>query len=285
MTSARELQINLALEKAGGNRRIAAEILGMKVPALKAAIHANPSLKARWRRVATKDNTVPTPVTPAESLNRIGIPDPMDMSDEEKKAAEALNREDDLLREGLEKLNFTPAEQTLAFEFAAFNNRFFLKSADICMSGITVLGMKLQTEMADRKVRLDEVRSQMRQHFTPQPQPEHPEVMPEPVDPVDANAPPAIPAPPPQSPMLPFTREQLAEEEKNLMTSYDTLIAMADRIANTHLRGIMLQAMVKFRLRNPNGSQKPGFQERSQEKLLNGQTNSTGQHRGSGAET
>lgn len=265
MTTAEESRINLALEKAGGDRAYAAQILEMQPANLRRAIHANPNLKARWRKKALKDNTVPTEVTPAESLNRIGIHPPQEMSEEERKIAESMNKEDEMLKEGLERLNFTPAEQSLAFEFAAFNNRYFLKSADICMAGLTVLGMKLQTEMVQRQERLSEVRRQMRQHFTPAP----PQPVVEPPAPVDPNAPPAPPAPAkPPEPPLPFTREQLAEEEKNLMTAHDTLLASADRIANTHLRGMMLQAMVKYRLRNPNQAQKPGFQEK---RITNGE--------------
>lgn len=257
-----EIEINLALERSGGDRTFAAQALKVTRTKLVAAIRGSPTLKARWRGKYPGNSHAPTAVTQGESLNRIGVMPPQEMSEEEMKIAESMNKEDDMLKEGLEKLNFTPAEQSLAFEFAAFNNRYFLKSADICMAGITVLGMKLQTEMVHRQERLAEVRSQMRQHFTPAvPQPVVEQ--PAPVAPVDPNAPPAAPAPPtPPEPPLPFSREQLAEEEKNLMTSHDTLIAMADRIANTHLKGMMLQAMVKFRLRNPNAAQKPGFQEK-----------------------
>lgn len=261
-----EIAINLALEASGGDRTLAAHGLKLTRTQLIKAINGNPTLKARWRSVRPGFKSPdPVAVTPGESLNRIGVMPAQEMSEEERKIAESMNKEDEMLKEGLERLNFTPKEQELAFEFAAFNNRYFLKSADICMAGITVLGMKLQTEMVYRQERLAEVRSQMRQHFTPQPVVEPTA----PVEPVDPDAPPAPVKPPPQ-PALPFTREQLAEEEKNLMTAHDNLIASADRIANTHLRGMMLQAMVKYRLRNPNAAQKPGFQEK---RISNGTTN------------
>lgn len=259
-----EVEINLTMEKVGGDRTLAAQALGVARTELVRVISNSPTLKARWRsRRPGYKSPDPIAVTPAESLNRIGVMAPQEMSEEERKIAESMNKEDEMLKEGLERLNFTPAEQSLAFEFAAFNNRYFLKSADICMAGLTVLGMKLQTEMVHRQERLAEVRSQMRQHFTPAP----PQPLVEPPAPVDPSSPPASPLPhPPTEPPLPFTREQLADEEKNLMTAHDTLLASADRIANTHLRGMMLQAMVKYRLRNPNAAQKPGFQE----KRLNG---------------
>lgn len=254
----REVEINLVLEKFGGDRAQAAVALGVTDKALKAALNNNPALKERWRKRTHKESTTPAAASPGESLNRLSVPAQTEMSEEERKMAEAMMREDDLLREGLEKLNLTEQEQQLAMEYAAFNNKYFVKSADICMSGITVLGMKLQTEAMDRKTRLDEVRGYMRQYFTPTP--------PEPSPPVDSANPQVPPPAPPPTPVLPFSREQLAEEEKTLMTAYDTLCDTANRLANTHLKAMMLQAMVKFRLRNPGAQTKPGYQE----KLING---------------
>lgn len=270
MEDVESARINLALEKSGGDYDFAATLLGIKRSKIKALVNADKTLKARWGKRALKESTTPTAVSPGESLTRIGVPPDQEMSEEERKMAESMMNEDEMLKEGLERLNLTPDERNLAFEFQAFNNRFFVKSADICMSGITVLGMKLQTEIKDRKDRLDEVRRYMRELFTPKPAPPQPE--PAATDPTS----PVPPVPPAPEPVLPFSREQLAEEEKNLMISHDSLIAMADKLANTHLKAMMLSAMVKFRLRNPGGQQKPGYQERpqerpQQEKVANGQ--------------
>lgn len=263
------MRVDMALEKAGGDRGLAGHILGMTHLKLTRAIKGDEKLKARWMKAQRRDRRA-KPLTEAEGLNRpaetsaaVATAEVIaEITEEERKMGEAIWRDDDLLKEGLEKMNLTPEEVSIAHEMAQFHQRFFVRSVDILGAGVTRLGIVNQTELADIKQRLNDVRGQIRKCDG---------MGTEAISQVseDPSTPAALKSAKAVVDGLLLSREQLANEEKNLMLAYIGLNAEQTRIYQVQLRAVLMNALIQFRLRGLSMGGRPG-KPGYQEKRING---------------
>lgn len=216
---------------------MAATWLEISVPTLRSRIRDSKELAALWGtqepRHSSKQSEV-SKISDAGSLSRENVelkPFPAEMTEDEKQLAASISREDELLKEGLAKLNLTPEESAIAFELAAFHQRYFVKSVHITGAGVTTVGLKVQTQLSAIAKRLDSVRAKM----------------------IQAEDAPPIPA---------GDYKALVEEEKGLMRAWVDHGDLAKKIFDVSLRAVLMQAMVQYRLNKygaPPPRGKPGY--------------------------
>lgn len=234
--AAEQVRINAALEKADGDRNLASVILGISPPELNKKIGRCPDLKILWKE---NRGVTSAPPTDAQTLHRepAPMPPPMDLTQEETDLLDSTIKEDEMLRDGLEKLNLTTDEAGIAVGLQGFHQKYFIKSINILGASNTVVCLKLQSRMAEIELRIKEVQLKI------------------------AENPALITS---EHGIVYNPREALVREEKYL---YDTYVALGDlvrKMFEISNKAALLQAMVRYRM-NPNNNnnghqQKPGFQ-------------------------
>lgn len=244
MGAAEKCKIHQALEDFHGQRGLAAAHLGITGRQLSKSIRESQELTAAWG--------TQTPVVPGEMdvIRREGVkmPDP----EEDIRLAEHFISEDRKLNRGLTELKLTTEERDLARAIGKFHQKHFFRSMDIIGGGVTVIAIKLLSEVSRIQERLVQVRAlissdnvvgvhQAAKGETPD---------------ADGNA-------------ITFQsdlRKELVSEERMLYQTLDSIANTINHICETSYNGQMLLAGVKLRLAgmNPNKykggkPKKPGF--------------------------
>lgn len=114
------LQANQALLDANGNFLAAAAALGISAKALHDLVQRDPALRKRWKEK-------PTAPPPSSIMNR-----PDDVS-----IAEAIQREEQRLKEGVEQLGLSDRAKSLALACQRFQRNNFNSVLQITSGGIT----------------------------------------------------------------------------------------------------------------------------------------------------
>ncbi len=156
MTKA-ERECGIALENAGGDRKLAAIALGKTIHAVECLISKSKVLRWKWIDAPNQN----PPPTQAQTLHRPPATMPS-MSETETSLVVNMAKEDALLAEGLEKLGLTPAEAQLAAQLSAFNANHFVNSVHIAGAGMTRVGLKIGTQVDELAKRLEDVRAKMK---------------------------------------------------------------------------------------------------------------------------
>ncbi len=150
------------------------------------------------------------------------------LNPDDKAMVQAIIKEDSLLKEGLDKLGLSPVETALAVQLSGFHQNCFVQSVQISGAGMTRIGIKIGTQIDEISKRLDIVREEM----------------------LKASG--------------PITRAAFMEEEKYLLQAYVDMTDQVRRISDTAHRGMMLQAMIRYKLTMHKNKEKrlpakPGF--------------------------
>jgi len=154
--------IHQALDRCDGDLKGAAAMLEWSVNDLRDAIQSWPDLNTRWG--GQSDNPLedvhPGPISDEHVVGRNGIENhPTDMSMlpvSDVKLAEAMEREDNKLKAGLQKLGLTEKETKTALALQEFHGQQFRASIEIVGAGVTKLSIKYQTvldELIDKRLR------------------------------------------------------------------------------------------------------------------------------------
>lgn len=222
---------NIALEKCDGDRHTAAAILGIEVKQLNGIVRRCPELKSRWNNRAQQRET-PLAV---ETLHRPPTELQTPLSDEEQKLLTSTLKEDELVQDGLLKLNLTEKEAAIAIELQQFHQKHFIKSINIMGASVTRMSLKLQTQLDELDKRLQTVREKL----ALEPVPYHNE-----------------------KGFWFDPRAALVEEERSLLGVYVPMTDQIRKMFEVFQRGMILQAMVRMRMRQLNGApiqEKPGY--------------------------
>jgi hypothetical protein len=154
---------------------------------------------------------------------------PAIISTDEKDLILSMTKEDATLAKGLDALGLTPEESALAMQLSNFGRSQFVQSVQIASAGMTRIGIRIGTQLDEVGKRLTKVRELIEQ--------------------CDGGT-------------CKIPRSELIEEERVLMEAYVTMSEQIRRINDTAHRGMMLQAMIRYRLTRRNGaplSIKPGY--------------------------
>lgn len=157
-------KIHQALVEANGSRSAAAKLLGMEKMKLRDLIRLNQSLRARWGH---QKQEAPTQVElmsgekPPERVPPPPMPDGLPAVPPEEAVERALDRDNRMLRRGLESLRLKPDELELSLGLQAFNNRHFTESFQLIGAGVTRQAIKLISQAQIIEDRLDGVRAQI----------------------------------------------------------------------------------------------------------------------------
>jgi transposase-like protein len=145
ITPDEKARIHAALEKTGGDYGAAAEIIGIERGQLSAIIHNNKDLKLRW----TTPREFTTPPSDAVTISRPVIPTaapaPALPSDEE--IARAIEREDALVRKGMEAIGVTGPKLDTALALQKFHQKHFQRAIELLGGGITKQFIDLMSEV------------------------------------------------------------------------------------------------------------------------------------------
>lgn len=149
------------MEEARGDRPMAAAFLGMTCRKLHDLIDHNRELKARWTGALDAAHN-PAPVI--SEVGALSKPRSMSTVDETlevpidaKLLLDQMENEDRQLRDGLVRINLTPAEADIAAELALFHRQHFVKSIHIIGAGVTRMSIKVQTQLANIEKRVSDV--------------------------------------------------------------------------------------------------------------------------------
>lgn len=149
------------------------------------------------------------------------------VSQEDKALMKSMITEDALLAEGLERLGLTPEEVQRAVGMQQFGQNQFVQSVQIVGGSMTTICVQLTSQLKEVIQRLNEVRADMKKCATP------------------------------------ITRAVLVEEERYLSESLIGMAEQVRRMSDTAHRGMMLQAMIRFKLSGRREGKdkmpKPGF--------------------------
>jgi hypothetical protein len=238
MTS-EEIILNAAMERAGGNAGLAATLMGMTPAEVNKALRGCEELRLRWMQ----SNQTDPPPRQAETVHRppVQLPEPNGFEPpevdyqptrDEVALVESIVKEDELLQFGLERLGLTPKEAAIALELQKFHEGHFVKSIQILGAGMTATCIKMMTQLAEVKDRIDEVRELQKKAGKDQ------------------------------------DRSALVDEETNMLRIYIQLGQTVRSMFQTAQHGAMLQAIAMYRksgrgntLKSAN---KPGFQPLSE---------------------
>jgi hypothetical protein len=216
-----------ALTKFNGDRNRAALELGETRAYVDRVILDSNFLRWKWS-VGTTDDP-----KQSETLNRDGIDDVVkekavpDLTYEEQKLVEQMAKEDSMLSHGLMRLGLTPEETLRAVGMQRFGQSQFVQSVQIVSASMTTICVQLSSQLKAVMGRLDEVRERMKNHQG-----------------------------------TPITRALMVDEEKYLMESLIGMSEQVRRMSDTAHRGMVLQASIRYKLRdraNNNKLSKPGF--------------------------
>lgn len=146
----------------------------------------------------------------------------------DKLLVQSIIHEDALLAEGLERLGLTPTEVERAVGMQLFGQNQFVQSVQIVGASMTTICVQLSTQLKEVIARLASVREELAKCGTP------------------------------------ITRALLVEEEKFLSESLIGMAEQVRRMSDTAHRGMMLQAMIRFKLSGRRTGKdrsmpKPGF--------------------------
>lgn len=150
----------MALEAAGGDRKLAAEALGLTGHELIARIAENQSLKVRWSA------TPAAAVSPADTLHREAVAEIKELGGElvDEKTAKALEREERGLSAGLAGLGLSDKAAKLAMSFHQFQVKNFNRSASIVAGGLI-------RRYCENEVAIDELWEEVRESRNADPVP------------------------------------------------------------------------------------------------------------------
>lgn len=159
LTLEEKTRFHQVLKQTNGDRKLAAEVLGITPEELKDRLHKCPELKEAWCESKTKARTPPSEI---ETLSR----EPMDaearlLTINEIKSAEAMAREESLLREGVSALNLSDRDREMAVSLCSFNKKHFLDSINIISGGVTRMSITVQTKMDDVRYRIAELEKKL----------------------------------------------------------------------------------------------------------------------------
>lgn len=151
-------KIHEALEKAHGNRSLAATYLGITSEQLMFKIRECVDLNTIWGKGRS-----PAALTDVDTVSRGKIKAGVLISAEEDNVVAAmLLKEDVKLSKGLRELQLTQTEQEIGGALFRFNQKHFFKSMDIIGGGVTRAHLKLQSQLDELGARLQEVRALIR---------------------------------------------------------------------------------------------------------------------------
>jgi hypothetical protein len=216
-----------ALDKFGGDRELAAAVLGKTIKAVEIMISVTEELKAKHGK-----GPAGGPPTQADSLHRPNGhgngDDPVRLDTSDRSLAISMIKEDKLLAEGLERLGLKPEEVTRAIGLRDFSKNQFVESVQIVGASMTTICVQLGTQVAKFIDRLAAVQKELE----------------------NTN---------------PVYRASLVQEEKFLAETLIDLSEQVRRMSDTAHRGMMLQAMIRYKLlgrKDPRKetAMKPGFQ-------------------------
>jgi len=165
--------------------------------------------------------------TTAEALHRNGNGAPAVVSTDEKELIISITKEDEMLAQGLDRLGLTPEEVQRAVGMQHFGQNQFVESVQIVGATMTTICIQLSSQLREVIERLSEIRKEMKKG--------------------------------------PISRMMLLEEEKFLTEALIGMSEQVRRISDTSHRGMLLQAMVRYKLhggRKNSDKQtmgKPGF--------------------------
>lgn len=227
MTADQQLVMN-ALDKCGGDRELAAVMIGKTIRSVEAMIAQCPEIKQKHGRGAsgTVGGAI-NPPTQADTLHRNGD-DSVRLDSTDRSLVISMVKEDNLLAEGLERLGLKPDEVKRAIGLRDFSKNQFVESVQIVGASMTTICVQLGTQVAKFIERLETVQAELK----------------------NTN---------------PIYRTALVQEEKFLAETLIDLSEQVRRMSDTAHRGMMLQAMIRYKLlgrkdpRKPE-AMKPGFQ-------------------------
>lgn len=155
---AEKAKLHEALEKAHGNRSLAATYLGITSEQLMLKIRECPDLNTIWGKGRS-----PAALTDVDTVSRGKIKQGVMISaEEDNEVAAMLMKEDVKLSKGLRELQLTQTEREIGGALFRFNQRHFFKSMDIIGGGVTRAHLKLQSQLDELGERLKEVRALIR---------------------------------------------------------------------------------------------------------------------------
>lgn len=142
-----ERETDAAMEKAGGDRKKAAEILGIAIGSLDQRIARHEPLKVKWGGWSAPSSppesvTLSRPIIPAIPERQLPV-----IKDNNEAIAAAMDAEDDRIRQGVQKLGLNDVELNMAMAFQSFQRRHFTTSFDLLGGGITKQFISLCTEI------------------------------------------------------------------------------------------------------------------------------------------
>lgn len=150
-------RINLAMEQAGGNRQIAAVMLGLTGLQLKNSLNNSTELKERWCKSETHltpgrlvANHRPAPLDPAAEPKE---------EDVKRAQAMALVMEAKAMTEDMRPLALPEGARALAVEMFLFNRKHFIKGLDMLAGGVSRQAIMMQHYMDGGWKRLNQVRN------------------------------------------------------------------------------------------------------------------------------
>ncbi len=218
-------QLMAALDKFGGDRELAAAVLGKSIRAIESSIFQCQELKDRHGKLRGPGGA-PTQASAMHRPPPNGNGDTIQLQPHDRDLVISMCKEDKLLAEGLERLGLSPEEVKRSIALRDFSKNQFVESVQIVGASMTSICVQLGTQVTKSIERLDEVRLRLK----------------------DTN---------------PLYRMALVEEEKYLSESLIAMSEQVRRMSDTAHRGMMLQAMIKFRLLGARGGMKqqmkPGY--------------------------
>lgn len=159
MTPELEAKINAAMETSEGDRRIAAELLGITRIELHNFTHRNPVLRARWVASRAKHSAMPAEasqihrpmpvITKPQSESAIAILSDADI-------AKAIEKEDSLVRNGLDNTGMKPKVRDLAMALQKLQNKHFTRCVEMLGGGITKQFLEIMVEVEELTRRLND---------------------------------------------------------------------------------------------------------------------------------
>ncbi len=220
-------QLMAALDKFGGDRELAAAVLGKSVKAVEGIIYHCQELKEKHAK-GPGGSAAPTQAETMHRPKANGNGETVQLDTHDRDLVISMCKEDKLLAEGLERLGLTPQEVKRSIALRDFSKNQFVESVQIVGASMTSICVQLGTQVTKSIERLEEVRTKLK----------------------DTN---------------PIYRANLVDEEKYLSESLIAMSEQVRRMSDTAHRGCLLQAMIRYKLSTGRGRgdpvrpTKPGF--------------------------
>jgi hypothetical protein len=144
-------QLHKALELSNGKYSDAAKLLGVTTDDLKTRVHGSPELKRRWaHKKGEKEAAAPSEgVAINRPLSVVRVPDNPEGLLSPEEMAKLLEKEDKLVREGLEAIGLRGEAQQLAVALHKFHGAHYKTSLEMLGGGMTKLYFDLYAEWKD----------------------------------------------------------------------------------------------------------------------------------------